>query len=324
MKAMILSAGLGTRLRPLTLERAKPAIPVCGKPLILRTLEHLSVQGISSFRLNLSWMPHSIMRLFGNQRAVNGEVSFSQEPQILGTGGGLKANQSFFQSDTFLMVNGDILFDFHIKQAINFHLKNRPLATLLLAPQNPPFRFTPLRMDHDLNIISFLDTPNALDQTSETFVFTGIHIIEPDIFKYIEHGVFQEIISQAYKRALKDGRRVLGYRVDGYWNDLGSPPGYLQAVQDVLSGRLGDLPTDSFIAGNSRIHPEALTRNCSLESGCILGAGSKVINSIVWEDSVIAEDSEVVNCIIGSGVNVTGIHKQEVITLNGHLSIGGH
>ena len=324
MKAMILSAGLGTRLRPLTLERAKPAIPVCGRPLIIRTLQTLSAQGISQFRLNLSWMPNSIERLFDDERAVNGEVSFSQEPQILGTGGGLKANQSFFETDTFLMVNGDILFDFHINQAINFHRKNRPLATLLLAPQNPPFRFTPLRMDNDCNIINFLDAPNAVDPTSETYVFTGIHIIEPDIFKYIEHGVFQEIISQGYKRALKDGRRVIGYRVDGYWNDLGSPSGYLQAVQDVLSGRLGDSPSDSFIAGNSRIHPQALTRNCSLESGCILGAGSKVINSIVWENSVIAEDGEVVDCIIGSGVKVTGVHKHEVITLNGHLSIGGH
>ena len=324
MKAMALCAGLGTRLRPLTLERAKPAIPVCGKPLILRTLEYLRARGVSSFRLNLSWLPDSIMDLFKGESGSCFDVGFSHEPQILGTGGGLKANQSFFKSDTFMMVNGDILFDFDIESAIYFHKKNRPLATLLLAPQSPPFRFTPLRMDYDSNITSFLDNPVTAVLRPETYVFTGIHIIEPDIFDYIEPVGFQEIISHAYKRGLKDGRRILGFRVDGYWNDLGNPTGYLRAVQDILQGQLVDSAIPSFMAPNSRILPGALARNSSLESGCILGEGSRVIDSIIWEDSIIEKESEIVNCIVGAGVKVSGMRENEVITRNGYRSIGGH
>ena len=324
MKAMVLAAGLGTRLRPLTLERAKPAIPVCGKPLILRTLEYLNAQGVSSFRLNLSWLPESIVALFDVKRRGSFDVGFSHEPQILGTGGGLKANESFFQSDTFMMVNGDILFDFAVDKAFDFHHKNRPLATLLLAPQRPPFRFTPLRMDYDYNITNFMENPVSDVLRPETYVFTGIHIIEPEIFYYIDSVGFQEIISHAYKRGLKCGRRILGFRVDGYWNDLGNPSGYLGAVQGVLQGRLGDSAVDSFIAPSSRILSGALARNSSLESGCVIGEGSQVIDSIVWENSVIEKDSQVVNCIVGGGVKVSGIRQNEVITRNGCRSIDGH
>ena len=122
MKAMILAAGLGTRLRPLTLERAKPAIPLMGKPILIRLIKSFMEQGATNFRVNLHHLPHTIERIFETPAWQDLPVSFSHEPRILGTAGGLKANESFFDQETFLMVNGDIVLDFPLAEAVAFHI----------------------------------------------------------------------------------------------------------------------------------------------------------------------------------------------------------
>ncbi len=321
MKAMILTAGLGTRLRPLTLERAKPAIPVCGQPLIIRIVEHLKAHGITSFRLNLCWMPDTIRDVFANNEDEALDVSFSYESEILGTGGGLKANQDFFENETFLMVNGDILCDVPITPVVDFHRNQQALATLVLFPQRPPFRYTPIKIDGNSNISDFRHDPSNIDETTETFVFSGIHVIEPEIFEYIEPGIFQEIISHAYGRALSDGRRILGYPASGYWNDLGSPASYLQAVDAVLAGKPDLAPSGSFRANHARIHSNAFIRNSSIETGAVVEENCRVVNSIMWEDSRLSANAEIFNCIVGRGVSVSGSHENEVITVNGFRSI---
>ena len=139
MKAMILAAGLGTRLRPLTIERAKPAIPLIGKPLVVTLIEKLIENGASDFRINLHHLPHTIEKLFNSTPWSHLPVSFSFEPQILGTAGGLKTNEAFFQSGTFFMANGDILQDFPLAEALSFHREHGALATLLLYQQDPPY-----------------------------------------------------------------------------------------------------------------------------------------------------------------------------------------
>ena len=115
MKAMILTAGLGTRLRPLTLERAKPAIPLLEKPLVVRLITKLLRDDVTAFRLNLHHLPDTIETIFRCPQWADLAVSFSYESQILGTAGGLKANESYFHSGAFLMVNGDIVMDFPLE-----------------------------------------------------------------------------------------------------------------------------------------------------------------------------------------------------------------
>lgn len=317
MKAMILAAGLGTRLRPLTLECAKPAVTVCGKPLILRTVERLNQQGISSFRLNLSWLPSTVRSVFEQPDSSGFDVTFSHEPIILGTAGGLKTNQDFLESDTFLMVNGDILFDFRLDEAINFHRRTNALATLILMRQTPPFQYTPVRMDKYSKITSFAHNGASREPTAEIYVFTGIHILEPGIFQYIESGVFFEIISQAYKSALGNREKILGFPVEGYWNDLGNPARYLEAVKDALSGRLGSLPIEAWISPKASVHVSAQLSNVTLDSGSIVESGCIIENSIIWENSIIRKGSVVKNCIVGKGTEIRGNHFDEVITVNG-------
>jgi mannose-1-phosphate guanylyltransferase len=234
MKAMILAAGLGTRLRPLTLEIAKPAAPLLGKPLVARLIERLLREGVTDFRLNLHHIPDSVEAVFRKTPWDALPVSFSHEPEILGTAGGLKANESFFSAGTFVMANADIVMDFSLREAFEFHSERAALATMILYRQQPPFRYFPVRIDLEGHLRDFKGMCPGGDLRPETYVFTGVHILEPRIFEYIPRGRFCEINDEVYTAALARGEGIYGYPVTGYWNDLGDPTRYLAAHRDLL------------------------------------------------------------------------------------------
>jgi NDP-sugar pyrophosphorylase family protein len=327
MKAMILTAGLGTRLRPLTLERAKPSIPLLGKPLVIRLLERLLSQDVSEFRLNLHHLPESIEKLFLSRQS-GFSVSFSRESSILGTAGGLKANEAFFDEGTFLMVNGDIVLEFPLNEALAFHRKHKALATLLLFPQPNPPKYFPIRVTVDGEFLNFKGVSKSGEARSDTYVFTGVHIIEPDIFRYIPEGDFFEINDQVYPQAIKNGAKILGFPVEGYWNDVGDPARYLEAQKDLLLRNPGDTgagcsysvcvnPTAE-VDGTARFGPFA-----SIGAHSRVESGATVENSILWEDVCIKSGASVTNCILGSGVSVEGEVKDMIITRNGQTRISG-
>lgn len=329
MKAMILTAGLGTRLRPLTLERAKPSIPLLGKPLVVRLLEKLSNQGVTDFRLNLHHLPASIVNLFETDPANNLNVSFSREPVILGTGGGLKSNESFFGDETFLMVNGDIVMEFPLEDALAFHKERKALATLILFPQAVPAKYFPVRVDNDGRLLNFKGISELGSPRVETYVFTGVHILEPGVFKYIPRGRPSEINDQVYPRAIKNGERVLGFPVDGYWNDVGDPTRYLEAQRDLLSMEFPEITPDtgnaylSYVSVDAQVSESAkLGPFVSAGKGSIIEPRSAVENSILWENVRVKSGASVVNCIAGSGVTIEGQVRDRIITRFGQSPIG--
>ena len=320
MKAMILAAGLGTRLRPLTLERAKPAIPLLGKPLLIRLIEKLAQCGATDFRLNLHHLPRTIENLFGAGRWNSLPVSFSHEPQILGTAGGLKANEKFFDQGTFLMVNGDIVMEFPLEEAIAFHKEREALATLVLYPQQAPYRHSPIRIDQEGHLRNFKGIWPGSTPRPETYVFTGVHVLEPEIFRFIPNGQFYEINDQVYLHALKNDMKIYGFPVDGYWNDLGDPRRYLEAQQHLFSREDSTLPV--------YISPEALLEDrvafrpfVSVGPGCLLEHDSFVENSIIWDKVHVKSRASVRNSIIGADMIVEGDCCDRIVTRNGEISI---
>ncbi|MEW6347876.1 MAG: NDP-sugar synthase [Thermodesulfobacteriota bacterium] len=319
MKAMILAAGLGTRLRPLTLEIAKPAIPVLGKPLVVRLVENLLGVGVTAFRLNLHHLPHTIERMFASPPYVELPVSFSYEPNILGTAGGLKANESFFDTDVFLMANGDIIADFPLHEAIAFHRSRKPAATMILYPQSPPYRHTPIRIDQDFRIRDFKGRASGGDLQPETYVFTGIHVLDPGIFSFIPAGVFHEINDQVYPLLMDAGHEILGFPVNGYWNDLGDPARYLEATRDLLrfSGR------DRYVSGEAEVRTGAdAGGGAVIEAACVLEEGARVRDSILWKRVTVKEGVHVSNCIVAADTVVTHNCAGKIITRNGAEAIG--
>jgi NDP-sugar pyrophosphorylase family protein len=331
MKAMILTAGLGTRLRPLTLERAKPSIPLMGKPLVIRLLEKLSIQGITEFRLNLHHLPASIEALFHTEPESRLPVSFSYEPRILGTAGGLKASESFFQDGTFLMVNGDIVMEFPLEKALAFHRERNALATLLLHRQPEPPRYFPIRIDHDGRFLNFKGISEEGVARPETYVFTGVHILEPDVFRFIPKAGFYEINDQVYPQAIRQGEGVFGFPVEGYWNDVGDPCRYLEAQKDLLlldtperfrEAQSNSQEKRSYVASTAKIGESVrFGPFASAGPGCVIEAGSIVENSILWENVRVKSGASIVNCIAGSGVTLQGDTCNQIVTRYGKAPI---
>ncbi len=318
MKAMILTAGLGTRLRPLTLERAKPAIPLLGKPLVVRVMEALRRAGVTAFRLNLHHLPHTIEHIFDSPPYDGLPVSFSYEPHILGTAGGLKANESFFDSDVFLMANGDIVADFPLHEALSFHTSMKPAATMILYPQAAPYRHTPMRIDRDFRIRDFKGRRQGGDLRPETYVFTGIHLLDPRIFSFIPGGVFHEINDQVYPLLMDKGHEILGFPVTGYWNDLGDPARYLEATRDLLwlSGR------DRYESEEAKIRIGADACGGSvIEVGCMLEEGARVEHSILWERVTVKQGVKVNHCIVAADAVVTQDCCGRIITRHAEAAI---
>ncbi len=320
MKVMILAAGLGTRLRPLTLERAKPAVPLLGKPLIVRLIQNLMNQGAHSFRINLHHLPHTVEKLFEVSPWNSLPVSFSHEQRILGTAGGLKANEDFFDEGTFLMINGDIVLEASLKDAIAFHRERRALATLILFPQPPPYRHYPMRIDDECRLVDFKGHGSNQAPRPQTYVFTGAHILEPEIFEYIPPAAFSSITDEAYVNALKQSKSLYGYSVGGYWNDLGDPRRYLEVQRDLLTatGRYPrvSLSPGAIVHSSSRVGPFV-----SAEKGCYFEPDSIAENAILWEDVVMKAGSSVQNCIVGSGITVSGRHTNKIISRYGETAI---
>ena len=320
MKVMILAAGLGTRLRPLTLERAKPAVPLLGKPLIIRLIQDLLHQGAQSFRINLHHLPHTIERLFEAPSWNSLPVSFSHEPRILGTAGGLKANEEFFDQGTFLLANGDIVLDASLRNALAFHRERGALATLILCPQTPPYRYYPMKIDDEFRLVDYKGFGSRKPARKETYVFTGVHILEPEIFDFIPPATFSGITDDAYVAALTQGKALYGYPVQGYWNDLGDPRRYLNAQRDLLTAAGRRPPTAlspaATVHTSSRVGPFV-----SAEKGCYFDAHSTAENSILWEHVVMEKGSSVQECIVGSGMVIRGRHVNEIITRYGVTTI---
>jgi NDP-sugar pyrophosphorylase family protein len=319
MKAMILAAGLGTRLRPLTLERAKPAIPLLGKPLVCRITEKLKALGVFDFRLNLHHLPETVEAAF-EDCGDETRVSFSYEQEILGTAGGLKANESFFTDETFIMANGDILFDFDLREALDFHKRMNAFATLILVPQEPPYPFYPIRIDKEFRLRRFKGEWPGGSLTPEIYVFSGIHILEPGIFDYIPAGGFCEINDEVYPKALAAGKPIFGFPVSGYWDDLGTPARYL-AAQNALFRKRPEFRNVYYANGNAGDQSAGIGPYVSIGRNCSIQSGVELTESILWDDVRLAGNSKLRNCILGSGVRFKGVTENKVITSIGQADI---
>ncbi len=322
MKAMILAAGLGTRLRPLTLERAKPAVPLLGKPLIVRLIERLAEEGVTDVRVNLHHLADTVEAAVERADLRGVRASFAFEPDIQGTAGGLKNNEAFFDNETFLMANADIVADFPLRDAIAFHRREGAAATLILVPQRSPFPFYPVRIDEEGRLLNFKNAPQSGGPPrAETYVFTGVHVIEPEVFDSIPPGRFYEINDQVYPEILRRGGTIRGFPVEGYWNDVGNPARYLDAQRDVFERSTGT--ASALIASDVTVDPAAtIGENVSIESGAIVKKNASIRDSIVWEDATVGSGVTVAHSIVGAGVAVKRDCVNRVLTRNGEIEIG--
>lgn len=232
MRAMILAAGYGKRMAPLTTERPKALLSICGRPLLAHLLSALERQGFHEIAVNshhLAEQIHGFIEKYRRTSCVRLFESF--EAEILDTGGGIKKMLEFFPGNQPVLVhNVDILSDCDLRSLMAFHVANRCTATLVIQ-RHPSER--PLRFDERL---IFLGRGQPMDVTPQNYSFCGIQVIQPELFRQYEQRRFYSI--DLYVDAAQRGKRIGGYVMEsGYWRDIGRPEDIAQAEADIKSGR---------------------------------------------------------------------------------------
>ncbi|RLC26830.1 MAG: nucleotidyltransferase family protein [Deltaproteobacteria bacterium] len=293
MKAMILAAGLGTRLRPLTLERPKALVPVGNIPVIDRIIEYLKGHGIREIIVNAHHHPGQIIRHLDGGRPFGVSIEVRVEPEILGTGGGIRNTADFWDDAPFVVINGDVLTDIDLRKVHEDHRRSRALATLVLHDRPP---YNQVRVDGNGNIrdIAGSEGPGRV-------AFTGIHVISPALLDHIPARGFSSIID-CYRERIRCGMSIRGYRCEGHhWRDIGTPRSYRLANRECL----GDDPFR--IGPGCRVHPSARLADWAVVGkGAVLEPGAVVARSVLWEDVRVREGVKITDSVVTAGTTVTG------------------
>lgn len=231
MKAMILSAGLGMRMRPLTEKIPKPLLLIGNRPIIHYTLLFLKKYGVTDVIINLHHLADKMRENLGDGSGFGMKINYSFEPEILGTGGGIKKVEPFLSNNTFVVINGDILIDVDLNDVIRFHKEKKALATMALRHDKDANRYGAIEIDKENRIREFLGMIKGADENLTRLMFTGLHILEPRIFSYLpEKGCINRT---AYPEMIKNGEQVFGYVMNGYWRDIGTPEAYSSAEKEL-------------------------------------------------------------------------------------------
>lgn len=256
MKAMILAAGKGTRVRPITYTIPKPMIPILQKPVMEFLLELLKHHGFDQVMVNVSHLANEIEGYFRDGQRFGVEIAYSFEGRIadgellgeaLGSAGGMKKIQEFspFFDDTFVVLCGDALIDLDLTEAVRWHKEKGAIATVIM--KSVPIKQVPsygvVVTDHDGRIKSFQEKPKV-EEALSTDINTGIYVFEPEIFDYIPANMEFDIGGDLFPRLVADNAPFYGVSMDFEWVDIGKVPDYWQAIQDVMTGKvkLVDIP----------------------------------------------------------------------------------
>ena len=301
MKAIILAAGLGTRMRPLTLDRAKPVLPVLDRPLLHWTLEILAGHGVKDVMINLHYLPRSVRAAVGNGRRFGVNVSYSFERQILGTGGGPRKVRRWIGDETLLILNGDVVFDFDLTALRRRHERAQAPATLALIPNPDPRHYSPVITGADGRVKSIAGMPRPA--RGVVSMFTGVHILEPALLDRLPPGV-SDTVRQLYIPLIAEGRPPLGVRVRGPWYDLGSPSLYLASQQSLLASRFRGIRRGSVIHPEARVHPRARVVRSVVGKGSVIAEGAEVRGSVLWDRVNVGQDAVIESSILAAGVKV--------------------
>ncbi|HQR29122.1 MAG TPA: sugar phosphate nucleotidyltransferase, partial [Anaeromyxobacteraceae bacterium] len=240
---MVLAAGLGTRLRPLTDLLPKPAVPVAGLPLVRHALARLRAAGARRAVVNVHHLPDAMERAAAEAaRALGMELAVSREPVIAGTGGALREARRWLGGAAAIVVwNGDVLFDVDLEAALSAHREGGALATMLLAPMPPGASYATVDVDPGMRVRRIAGHGPG-GESLRPLHFTGVHVLSPALLDRVPGAPFAcDVNRHVYPPLLASGV-VHGLVVNGYWNDLGTPERYLRANLDVLSGAAGRPP----------------------------------------------------------------------------------
>jgi NDP-sugar pyrophosphorylase family protein len=239
MRAMILAAGLGTRLRPLTNRIPKPLVPVAGRPVIEYALLQLRKAGIDDIIVNLHHLGDQVRDRLGDGSGYGVRIRYSVEDTILDTGGGIKKAEALLRDSPFVVVNGDTISEAPLAKLIARHETGQAMATMLLRTAPDADRYGLIHIDEGLRVRSFLGQPPVPPGAPwRAYMFAGLHVLDPRIFDLMPAGRPFGITRETYPLMVRRGDTVLGMPFDGPWLTVDTPEGLARAEAELSSGRV--------------------------------------------------------------------------------------
>lgn len=314
-KAMVMSAGMGSRLEPLTLLVPKPLVPVCNKPVMDILFEQLSNIGISDIVCNTYYLADQIIKRYPN-------VSFIKEDELSGTAGGLKKCQFFFEKgEDFVVLSADGLTNADIKKGIEIHKKSNAIATIGIksVDKNEVSHFGVVVTDDSGFVTEFQEKPN-INEAKSNCVNTGIYIFNYKIFDFIPENTFYDFAKDVFPKLLKN-KAINTFEVSEYWSDIGTIEQYKKSLYDVIQGHckfnhdsIFNTETGSYISKN-KIDAHFIGISAVGEN-CVIGKNVTIDNCIIWDNVRIADNVCIKNSIIASNEVIACDIVDKIIAAN--------
>lgn len=327
MRAVVLLGGEGTRLRPLTFHLPKQLLPVAGRALIERVLEHLEAHGVSDAVLSLGYRPDAFYEAFPEGRAAGVRLSYAVDPYPLDTAGAVRfAALEAGIRETFVAVNGDVLTDLDLSALVGFHEQRRADATVALTPVDDPSSFGVVVTDRDGAVSAFVEKPPP-GTAPTNLINAGTYVLEPSVLDRIA-GDRRVSIERETFPALSAAGTLYARASDAYWIDTGTPADLLRAGRDLLDGRragpklpgsrllspgvyaTGEPVCKGQVEAPSLLGDRAVVERAAVVSGSVLCAGAvveqraRVVGSLLLAGALVRRGAEVHDSIIGWGSTV--------------------
>ncbi|MFA5628816.1 MAG: NDP-sugar synthase [Dehalococcoidales bacterium] len=329
MKAVILSGGFGTRLRPLTVNTPKSMVPVLNTPFLDYFIKRLKAQKVTDIALAVSYLAEPIQDYFGDGSKFGVNLTYTVEKNPLGTAGAVKNAGGFIDEPT-LVFNGDVFTDIDLAAMIEHHNKNKAVLTIALTPVEDPTSYGLVETDQENKITRFLEKPSA-DEITTNMINAGTYIIEPEVMSLIPEETNCSFERDIFPMLLRKKKNVFAFPTDCYWMDLGRPENYFQLHYDLLDGKSNQYSFNNnkrkVAAGsNCKIHQSArIIGPAVIGENCIIGEDVQIKGPVVIGPNCQISNSSVVDdCIIWESVHVEPFAriKHTIVADKSHIGSG--
>jgi NDP-sugar pyrophosphorylase family protein len=314
---MILGAGIGSRLDPLTRSLPKPLVPVVGTPVMGHLIRLLKKHGVTDIMVNVQYLGQKIIETLGDGSAYGVPIHYSREDKLWGDAGGVKRVESFFRDgggdDTFLVIGGDDLTDTDISRIVRGHKESGAVATLGVTPVEDPSEYGIVVQDEKGFITRFQEKPKRGEAFSN-LANTGIYVFNTRVFEYIPAETFFGFGNNVFPALMEKAEPMFAVPSDAYWKDVGNLAIYRQAQRDCIDGAVqvelsagARIENQCVICAGAQVDGE-ISEYTVVGAHAVVESGATVKNSILWDGAVVKSGTYLENCVVGDGVTVHSSH----------------
>lgn len=329
MQAVIMAGGFGTRLRPLSVNIPKPMVPIVNRPMLHHIIDLLKKHGFTELIMMLYYQPDVITDYFGDGSKFGVKIKYLRPESDLGTAGSVKYAEKNLKG-TFLVISGDVMTDFDITKAIEYHKAKKAMATIVLTRVSNPLQYGVVITDKEQKIERFLEKPSWGEVFSDT-INTGIYVLDSKVFEMIPSEKSFDFSKDLYPAILSQDKGLYGFIAEGYWKDIGNLDEYRLGHYDILDNKVklaidGNIVkyngSEVMVGESSRIEDGVefegqviVGKNCVIEKGAklvrsIIGnnvkisSGAQVVGSVLWDNVSVGNDARLKETVIASKTKV--------------------